>query len=69
MSDVLSCEHIEGDCCPSCHDDEAEGYGDLMEVEQQGVTVARVCCAKHDAALERLGLPLPPRVTVAMNTR
>lgn len=51
---TLTCMDFPGDCCNSCHDDEAEGFGDLIEVDNaDGTLFARVCCRKLDAAYAR----------------
>jgi len=64
---ILSCEQLDGQCCEDCHDDALDDAGDLFELEQGGVVVARVCCLKDTAARERLGLPAPS--TTATNFR
>lgn len=34
-----------GSCCLSCHEDDDEGYSDLIEIDFPRERVARVCCA------------------------
>lgn len=47
---ILSCADFDGGCCTSCHEDEAEGYDALPEVERGTELFARVCCAKLEQA-------------------
>jgi len=65
----LSCEDLHragrsssvyDSCCPSCHDDEAGGWGDLSESEpgpnshgRRSGAILRSCCAYSSAGLTR----------------
>jgi len=42
--DVAKLTGIDFSCCNSCHDDEDEGYVDMIEREYRGVEY-HICCA------------------------
>ncbi|HYE85950.1 MAG TPA: hypothetical protein VEA16_06325 [Vicinamibacterales bacterium] len=65
---TVTCADLVGECCEECHDDVADDAGELQALEHEGQR-ATVCCAKVDAAREKIGAPAPPRVTVARNIR
>jgi hypothetical protein len=51
---MKTCKDFPGECCASCHDDDDEGWRDLLEVYgDSGDVLARICCRKVSAALAR----------------